>query len=278
MKIFLTGSEGAFGSEFINHLKGYEVLAPKERELDLTDFNLTISTIKRFRPDLICHLAAISDVDLCERDHELAYRVNVLATYYVTLGAVITGARILYISTNYVFDGSRSTPYYEWDSPNPINEYGRTKFLGEEVIRSLTNRYFIVRTAWLFGKNSKTFASKLIEKKEKPPTARVIADQFGSFTYIRDLSTHLVPIISTDYFGIYHLVNKGKGSWFDFLNAAKRKMGFSTEITPVNLTELKLQARRPPDAELGSRIYESIFGQSMRHWEEALDDFIKSLC
>lgn len=277
MKVFLTGSEGALGSEFSKSLVQHEVLALKEAELDLTRFKTTVDAVTAFRPDIVCHLAAISDVDGCEKNKESAYQVNVIATYNVATAANLVGAKILYISTNYVFDGRQSDPYFEWDRPNPVNEYGRTKLLGEEVVRSLTHRYFIVRTSWLFGKNSKTFASRFVENREKPKEMRVITDQQGSFTYTKDLSALLTPLLETSYYGIYHLVNKGKASWFDFLTVAKKYLNFSTEIRQVKLAELSLSAQRPVDAELGSRCYEGIFGQTMRRWEEALLDFVKSI-
>ncbi len=277
MKIFLTGVEGALGSEFIKHLDQYTVLSPKEAELDLTNFKKTVKTIRTFHPDLVCHLAAISDVDGCERKPAEAYRVNVMATYNVTTGANLVGAKILYVSTNYVFKGDQAELYYEWDKPDPINEYGRTKLLGEKAVKALTHRYFIVRTSWLFGKNSKTFASKLIENPKPPPEAKVIADQFGSFTYTKDLSASLALLIDTSYYGLYHLVNKGKASWFDFLKTAQQYLGLPMKIIPVNVADLNLSARRPMDAGLGSRFYEEIFDCTMRSWEDALHDFIKSL-
>jgi len=278
MKIFLTGVEGALGSELIKHLSGHQILAPLENELDLRNFPKVVDLMRDFRPEVVCHLAAISDVDGCEKDKVLADAVNVQGTYAVATGANLTGAKIVYISTNYVFEGNHADPYYEWDQTSPVNEYGRTKLQGEVVIRSLTHRYFIVRTSWLFGRKSKTFASRLIETSPKPKEAKVIIDQYGCFTYTKDLSALLARLLTTDYFGVYHLANRGKASWYDFLRHAQQQMRFDTLITPVKLRDLKLSARRPVDAELGSRCYQAIFGESMRNWQEALDDFIKSLC
>ncbi len=277
MRIFLTGVEGALGSELVKHLDGHRVMAPLENELDLRNFPKVVAWVRDFKPEVICHLAAISDVDGCEQNKALANAVNVQGTYAVATGANLTGAKIFYISTNYVFDGNHADPYYESDQPSPLNEYGRTKLQGEVVIRDLTHRHFIVRTSWLFGRKSKTFASRLIETDPKPKEAKVIIDQFGCFTYTKDLSAGLARLLNTDYFGIYHLVNRGKASWYDFLKHARQQLRFDTVITPVNTADLKLSAPRPVDAELGSRCYEAVFGESMRSWPEALDDFITSL-
>ncbi|MEO0184724.1 MAG: dTDP-4-dehydrorhamnose reductase [candidate division WOR-3 bacterium] len=279
MKIFITGSQGCLGTALQNLLRQENVnfLGVDIQQLDISDFKKLNETILNYRPDVILHFAAISDVDACEKEPDLALRINTLATLGIVTIAHKINAKLLYVSTNFVFDGKSEEPYYEYDLPDPISQYGKTKFLGEKYIRELYDRYYIVRTAWIFGKNSKTFASKFLQQKEKPHSVSVICDQFGSFTYAPDLAEAILAIIKSDNYGTYHLVNAGSGTWLDFLLKAKELMRFTTELVPVKTEELNLPAPRPMFAPLGSRNYEYLFDRKMRSWHEALADFVKTL-
>lgn len=279
MKVFITGAEGALGSEVQVLLRKEKInfLGVDIKQIDITDFKKTNEIILNYRPDAILHFAAISNVDECENNKDLAYRVNVLSTLGLAIIARKIGAKLLYTSTNFVFDGKSEEPYLEYSPPNPICEYGRTKLIGENCIREVHDRFFIVRTSWLFGKKSKTFISQFLQNNEKPKALNVICDQIGSFTYIPDLSEAIFFLIKSENFGTYHITNSGFGTWVDFALRAKDLMKFPTEIIPVKLEELNLPAPRPRFAPLGSRNYEFLFGQKMRGWEDALISFIQSL-
>ncbi len=257
--------------ENVNHL-GVDV-----PQLDISDFKKVNETIINYKPDIILHFAALSDVDACERDPELAFRINTLSTLGITISARKINAKLLYTSTNFVFNGNSEKPYYEYDEPNPISEYGKTKYLGEKYIRETYNRFYIVRTSWLFGKNSKTFASKFLQQREKPHSISVICDQIGSFTYVLDLAEAIFNIIKSENYGTYHIVNGDYGTWLDFLLKAKEIMKFNTELIPVKTDELNLPAPRPKFAPLGSKNYEFLFGKKLRPWQNALVEFIKTL-
>ncbi len=279
MKIFVSGANGALGLEMQSLLRQENIkfLAADIKQLDIIDFRKTRETLLNYRPDVIYHFAAISDVDFCEKNPELAYRTNALSTLGLTVIAKELGARIVYVSTNFVFDGCSEKPYIEYSLTNPINVYGRTKLLGENYIKDSGNRFCIVRTSWLFGRKAKTFLSKFLISDKKPGSIDVICDQFASFTYVPDLASALLSLIRSENHGVFHIVNKGIGSWFDFALEAKELLKFKTEIKAVETEELGLAASRPRFTPLESTHYEFFFNKSMRTWQEALVHFVNSI-
>jgi dTDP-4-dehydrorhamnose reductase len=279
VKVFITGAAGALGAEMqrILHRERIDFLPTDLKELNITDQEKTAAVVGNYRPDVILHLAAISDVDACEQNRELALRTNALGSLGLARCTERIGAKIIYLSSNFVFDGKGNHAYQELSVPNPINEYGRTKLLGEHYIKDNCHRFFIVRTAWLFGKNSKTFIPRFLVEPRKPGSINVIRDQIGSFTYIPDLAEAICLLITSEDYGIYHLVNRGVGSWYDFALAAKGLMGFKTEIEPVNTATLKLAAPRPRFAPLDSSHFEAGFRRSLPEWQDALKRFIQTI-
>ena len=279
MKIFVSGANGALGREMTGLLirEGIEHLATDIDALDVTDFRQTHNALFDYRPDVILHFAAVSDVDQCEKDQENALRVNALSSLGLGTIAEKINARILYTSTNFVFDGSDQAPYSEKSKPNPINSYGRSKLLGETYIRKSCPRHFVIRTSWLFGRYSRNFISRFLNSETKPKSLNVVCDRCASFTYTVDLAKTLLAIIQSEKYGIYHIVNRGEGSFLDFLLKAKELMQFNTEIRPIRVEELKLPAPRPKYAPLASHNYEDLFKQRMRSWPDALAEFVGQL-
>jgi len=279
MKIFISGAEGALGTEMTRLLRKEKIkfLATDIKQLDITDFRATHKVLLDYRPDAILHFAAVSDVDTCEREQDLALQLNALSTMGLSIIANKLGAKMLYTSTNFIFDGNSEEPYSEYSMPHPISEYGRTKLLGERYIKDICDRYFIARTSWLFGQNSKTFISKFLASDKKPGSIDVICDQFASLTFIDHLAEAILRIIKSENYGIYHVVNRGVASWLDFVLRAKKIMRFRTTIRAVKTEELNLLAKRPRFSPLASHNYEFLFSCQMKSWEEALTDFIKSL-
>jgi len=279
VKIFISGANGALGTDMQNLLRKQSInfYATDINQLDVVDFTKTNETLLNYRPDVILHFAAISNVDACEENKEHTFRVNALSSLGLAIIAKKIGAKILYVSTNFVFDGAEEKSYTEYSHPNPINEYGITKSLGENYVKDICDRYFIVRTSWLFGKNSKTFISKFLVSENKLGSIDVICDQFASFTYTVDLADVILLLIKSENYGIFHIVNKNIGSWLDFALKAKEIMKFKTEIKPIKTEELNLPAPRPRYAPLDSKNFEFLFNKSMRKWEDALAEFIKSI-
>ncbi len=279
MKVFISGADGALGIEMHDILKreGVQVYAADMKQLDVADFRKTNEALLQYRPDVIVHCAAISNVDVCETTKDLAFRVNTLSSLGLATIARKLNAKMVYISTNFVFDGTQEQPYHEYSLPNPINEYGRTKLFGEQGVKDICHRHFIVRTSWMFGKHTKNYIPQFLVNENKPGSIDVICDLFASFTYVPDLAEALFLLIKSENFGIYHIVNRGSGSWLDFVLKAKEQMQFKTEPKPVTTEELHLPAPRPRFSPLESRHYEFLFNRNMRSWEEALAAFIKSI-
>jgi dTDP-4-dehydrorhamnose reductase len=278
MKIFITGANGALGTDMQVLLREGSInfLATDINQLDITDFKKTNETLLNYRPDVILHFAALSNVDECEENKELASRVNALSCLGLAIISKKLKAKMLYVSTNFVFDGNSEDAYLEYSQTKPINEYGKTKLLGEEYVKNSCDYYYIVRTSWLFGKKSKTFISKFLTLENKPSSIDAICDQFGTFTYTVDLAEVILQLIKSENYGIYHIVNKGIGTWLDFVLKAKELMKFKTEISPIKTEELNLPAPRPKFAPLASKNFEFLFGKHLRTWEQALNGFIKS--
>ena len=252
-------------------------LATDIKQLDITDFEQTNKVVSRYRPDAILHFAAVSDVDACETDRDNALRVNGLSTMGLALIAKRLRARLLYTSTNFVFSGAGEESYAEHSVPDPVNEYGRTKLIGERYVRDICERYFIVRTSWLFGRNAKTYLSKFLAADKKPASLNVICDQFGSLTYVEHLAEAILRIIKSENYGMYHIVNRGVASWLDFALRAKKIMRFRTTLRSVKTDELKLPAKRPRYAPLASHNYEFLFSCQMKPWEAGLNEYITLL-
>jgi len=279
MKIFITGADGALGKEMqqVLHKNSINCVASDLNQLDIADFKKTNESLLKHRPDIILHFAAISNVDYCEENKDLAFHVNALGTYGLAIIAKKINAKILYVSTNYVFDGSQEKPYLEHNATAPINEYGKTKLIGENYIKELCPRYFIVRTSWLFGKGSKNYVPKFIADDKKSVSINVICDQFASFTYILDLAEAILLLLKSENYGTYHLTNRGVGSWLDFGLEAKELMKFKTELNPIKVKELNLAALRPRFAPLASKNFEFFFKQNLRSWKDGLAEYIKSI-
>ena len=214
--LIITGHKGQLGRQLQAAFAGHEILG-----LDMPEDDITAPAIRDritgFRPDLILHAAAYTDVDGCETNPDLAFRVNAVGTQNVALAAAQTGAALLYISTNEVFDGSRRDLYREWDAVNPTSVYARSKAAGEQIVRDLAGgRFYICRVAWLFGPGGDNFVTKILAGAEKYGALKVAADEFGNPTYAPDLAQAIVRLAATGQFGIYHLTNAGFCSRHEF--------------------------------------------------------------
>ncbi|MBE0432857.1 dTDP-4-dehydrorhamnose reductase [candidate division WOR-3 bacterium] len=279
MKAFISGAAGALGQEVVRQLRRAKAkfLATDIKQLDITDFQKTSKVLFDYRPDVILHFAAVSDVDGCETDRDRALRVNGLSTMGLAIIAKRLRAKMLYTSTNCVFSGAGEDAYTEYSRPDPVNEYGRTKLLGESYVKDICDRYFIVRTSWLFGRNAKTYLSRFLAEEKKPASINVICDQFASLTYVEHLAEAILRIVKSENYGIYHIVNSGIASWLDFVLRAKKIMRFRTTIRAIKIEELNLPAKRPRYSPLASHNYEYLFSCQMKTWEEGLNEYITLL-
>ncbi|AGB42121.1 dTDP-4-dehydrorhamnose reductase [Halobacteroides halobius DSM 5150] len=275
MKILITGGKGQLGLDLKKLLdKEHEVYAWDIDELDITQGEEVINKIAGLNPEIIIHAAAYTDVDGCEENMNLAYQVNAYGTRNVAVACQECNARLVYISTDFVFDGTKDKPYIEFDQANPLNIYGESKLAGEEFVKNLLNRYYIVRTAWLYGEDGNNFIKTMLELAKKKESLDVVNDQVGSPTYTRDLSQAIQELITTDLYGIYHVSNSGESSWYQFARKIFEYTETEIEVNPVTSQEFTRLATRPKYSVMQNYSLEQGLDYKMRNWEEALKDYL----
>ena len=273
MKIIVTGADGQLGTELQRVLGKEDLYATGIEELDITDYDAVVREVNRFGPDLIIHAAAFTDVDGAELNPDLAYKVNAVGTQNLSVAARGAGAMILYVSTDFVFDGQKKAPYHEFDDVGPLSVYGRSKLAGERYVQSLTNSAYICRTAWLYSRHGHNFVKTMLRLGEEGRTVRVVDDQLGSPTSAADLAAKLAEIGLSGRFGIYHTTNGGQTSWFGFAAKIFELAGMDVEMEPITSGQLDRPAPRPANSVLRSLGLELQGLEPMRSWEEALADY-----
>jgi dTDP-4-dehydrorhamnose reductase len=275
MRIYLTGAKGQLGRALMRRLAQHDLLGVDLPEVDLTDLNAARSSLAAFKPDLIIHAAAYTDVDGAARNPDLAYRVNALGTRNVAVASEAIGAALLAISTNEVFDGAKHEPYLEFDPTNPINPYAKSKLAAEVFVRDLTTRFFIVRTAWLYGLGGNNFVKKIIAHADTEGKLRVVTDEVSSPTYTEDLITAIEQLSATGAYGIYHFTNDGVCSRYEFAQKILELSGRThIPIEPIVLADYPRPSTPPPYAPLRNFCGAQI-GITLRPWQDALADYLQ---
>ena len=276
MRIFITGAQGQLGRALLAQFADGAVFPGDLPECDITDRACVAQAVSQFEPDVVVHAAAMTDVDGCARDPDAAYRVNALGTQNVALACQSAGCPMLYVSTNEVFDGSKTEPYLEFDAANPINAYGRSKLAGETVVRDLLTRFYIVRTAWLYGQEGNHFVSKIIRRADKEGRLRVVADEVGSPTYAQDLASGVRRLIQTGAFGVYHFVNDGIASRYDLARQIMQLGGRGhVPVEPITLAEFSRPSTPPPYTPLRN-FCGAALGITFRPWQAALAEYLST--
>ncbi len=272
MKIIITGADGQVGSALQKAFEEHTLFLA-----DLPDFDITRPEIVgRFaaeKPDLILHPAAMTNVDACARNPQLAYQVNAFGTQNMALVSLRTGAPMVYISTNEVFDGTADEPYHEFAPTNPINPYAVSKLAGEKIAARLTQKLYIVRIAWAFAKGSNMFPQKIIRAADKYGELKVVTDEISSPTYVPDLVAALKKLVATDHFGTYHLTNSGICSRYEFAQEILRVSGRGdVPVLPIT-SEAFERASTPPKYAPLQNNFAAALGITMRPWQAALADY-----
>lgn len=277
MKVLITGAGGGLGRDLLIHLQaaGYEVHGFDRRKLDVTDADRVRATMMRLKPDAVIHAAAYTAVDQAETESDACYRVNVLGTRNVAIAAEETGAKLVYISTDYVFDGEKGELYQEYDLPKPINRYGYTKYAGELLVRSLSSRWYIVRVSWLYSAHGNNFVKTMLQLAAEREEIQIVDDQIGSPTYTADVARFLAELLRTSYYGIYHATNRGSCSWYEFAREIFALKGLTVKLEPVSTDEFPRPAKRPRYSVLDHMSIRAQGFARMRHWREALRDFLR---
>lgn len=276
MKILVTGANGQLGQELVRFPAPpeLEIVGLGREELDVTDPGQCRNAMLTYKPDVVIHCAAYTKVDQAESEPEEAYRVNGEGTRNAVVAAEQIGAKFVYISTDYVFDGRAITPYREDDRPNPLSVYGRTKLAGEEFVSSLSSRHFIVRTSWVFGKYGSNFVKTMLKLAEERDSVKVVNDQIGSPTYTLDLAGFLFDLVKTGHYGVYHASNTGACSWYEFAKAIFAEKGLDVRVEPCSTAEFPRPAMRPAYSVLDHGAIRANGFEPLRPWREALRHYL----
>ena len=272
MRILLTGANGQLGYELQRALSGEDLILADQPDYELTDPKIRDKIVST-RPNVVIHTAGYTDVDGCERDPETAFTVNAQGTRRVAEGAAKANARLIYISTDYVFDGKKTEPYTERDPVNPLNVYGRSKLLGEQEALAVCPETLIIRTSWLYGANGKNFVKTILQLAASRPEIRVVNDQRGSPTYARDLAGTIAQMIRRDARGLVHAGGEGECTWYEFAVAIIQETGSDCRLIPISTAESGRLAPRPSYSVLSTAFLHQ-HGLSLPPWREGVKQFL----
>ena len=276
MKVLVTGVGGQLGYDVCKELDrlGIENKGADVQDFDLTDGDAVMAAVKAYAPDAIIHCAAYTNVEKAESMPEVCADVNGMGTLNMVRAALKVNAKLMYISTDYVFSGEGDEPFQVNDPYDPQNVYGLTKAQGEEAVRSLMQRYFIIRTAWVFGKNGRNFVKTMLRLGAEKDQLNVVCDQFGSPTYTPDLARLMCEMIRTNRYGVYHATNEGFCSWADFAAEIMRQSGRKCRIHPVTTEEYNSPTKRPANSRLSKRNLDEAGFSRLPAWQDALARYL----
>ena len=279
MKVLVTGARGQLGPDVVQELERQGILAVgvDMEEMDITDADAVDLVVKDSGADAVIHCAAYTAVDAAEENASLCQRVNRDGTKNIAMACLKYGKKMLYISTDYVFDGEGEKPWGPEDHANPVNVYGRTKYEGELAVRETLEAYFIVRVSWVFGLHGKNFVKTMLRLSGERECLHVVDDQFGSPTYTRDLAVLLAAMVQTDKYGVYHATNEGICSWYEFACEIFRQAERTVQVEAVPSDAFPVKAKRPHNSrmEKGKLTREGFF--RLPRWEDALSRYLREL-
>lgn len=276
LRILVTGANGQLGREISRAGQQHELILTDVNDCDITDAAAVRAFFRDAKPEAVVHCAAYTNVDAAEADGDTAFRVNVIGSQNIAAGCLENGARMVYVSTDYVFDGEKQEPYREFDSVNPQNVYGRTKHQGEEIVRQILGRHYIVRTAWLYG-DGNNFVRTMLRLAEQNTSLKVVNDQVGTPTSTAELVKAIFGLLDSDAYGTYHATCQGQCSWYEFAREIFRQAGKQIEVIPVATNEFPRPARRPAHSVLDNYMLRMTVGDPMTFWKEALQEYMFSL-
>lgn len=279
MKVLVTGAKGQLGYDVLQELqrRNIESIGISHTNFNIADFNIASKCIKEYCPDVVIHCGAYTAVDRAEIESEYCRLVNVETTKNIAKICKQLDCKMIYISTDYVFDGKKKGFYETDDIPNPQNTYGRTKLEGEKIVRELLNKFFIVRTSWAFGINGQNFVKTMLKLSINNTQIKVVADQYGSPTYTYDLASLLCDMCLSEKYGIYHATNEGVCNWAEFAEEIMKDAKRDTEIIPVTAAEYGDKVNRPMNSRLSKRKLKENGFSLLRSWQDALEEYINIL-
>jgi len=273
MKVVLLGAKGMLGFDLKEALADYELFAFDKDDFDIRDSKRANNCINRIKPDVVINSAAYTDVDDCETNKKLSFNVNGYAVGNLAKICNKINARLIHISTDYVFDGKNKKGYMESSNPSPINTYGKSKLLGEILLKKNAKKYFLIRTSWLYGKNGENFVNNILDKAKRVNILHVVNDQSGCPTYTKDLAEKISSIfVASKNYGTYHITNSGHCSWFEFAGEILKIAKIKKKIIPISSSEINRPALRPKvSILLNTKV------APLRNWREALKEYLCDL-
>ncbi|MCE5300073.1 MAG: dTDP-4-dehydrorhamnose reductase [Spirochaetia bacterium] len=276
MKVLVFGGTGLLGTDIIEACKDeYKMVKSGSAECDITDAAKVYDFVKTHRPDVVINSAAITDVDKCESDHDTAFKINAMGPKNIAIACRDFNARLMHISTDYVFDGKKGDSYSEFDKPNPINVYGQSKLLGEELVQTSGAKYMIIRTAWIFGSHRKHFVDYVAESITNGTEIVAVKDMVSSPTFSVDLADTIKALIPLNQYGVFHACNKGYCSRVQMVEEIMKIMRKTTRVQVMNQSQWKRPAARPVFSALKNYHLHLMDIDTMAGWRDALKRYIK---
>lgn len=277
MRFLVTGVKGQLGHDVMEELalRGHEGIGTDVEEMDITDEKTVERVMGSVQVDGVIHCAAYTAVDAAEDNVELCKRINANGTEYIARMCKKLDLPMMYISTDYVFDGEGERPWEPEDERNPLNVYGESKYLGELAVQKNLEKFYIVRIAWVFGVNGNNFIKAMLNKAKTTDKVSVVSDQVGSPTYTRDLAVLLVDMMETDRYGIYHATNEGICNWYEFAKEIFAQAGLKMEVTPISADEYPAKATRPHNSRMNKDKLEEEGFRRLPSWQDALQRYLK---
>lgn len=279
MKVLVTGANGQLGQDVMMQLEAHKIdhLGTDRDTLDITSETSVRNCMNAYNPDVVIHCAAYTAVDLAESHKDQCYQINVLGTRYLAESAADCGAKFVYISTDYVFDGKGTDAFTVNDQPNPVNYYGETKYQGELEVQHTLNEFFILRISWVFGVYGNNFVKTMLRLGCSRNDISVVSDQVGSPTYTKDVAEMILKMIGTESYGIYHMTNGGFCSWADFATEIFRQSATQCRVHPILTKDYKTEAVRPLNSRMETETTYLKFGMKQRSWQSALGDYLNKM-
>jgi dTDP-4-dehydrorhamnose reductase len=276
VRVLVMGASGMLGTDLLQEWQSDQLIPASSSDADIREPAQVRALVDRYRPDWIILAAAYTDVDGSERNRELAFAVNGSGSENVARAAAEFGAKVFYISTDYVFDGKSGRPYKPEHPIGPLNVYGASKAAGEAAVQKFSKGWCIARTSWLFGASGSSFPEKILQASETRPELKVVADQYGSPTFTRDLAVAIRDLIRANAGNIVNVTNSGSCSWFEFAKEILRQAGRKTPVLPISTAEANRLAIRPAYSVLAPNSL-TVYGVTLRPWQDALSVYLSEL-
>ncbi len=272
MKTIVFGAHGQLGTEMCDQLRAnhIEYFPLDQADVDITNIEMVIHKVSEYKPTHVINCAAYTQVDKCETEQDLAYAVNAIGARNIAIASEKVGAKLIHISTDFVFDGMKNTPYYEFDEVNPLSVYGKTKLAGESFVERFSSKYFIIRTSWLYGHYGANFVKTMLKLSETRDELSVVNDQMGSPTYVDDLVQGILLVLSTEKYGVYHYSNEGNCTWNEFAEKIFELSGRQVKVNKITGEEFGAPAVRPNYSVMEKYMFRQEFGYTAPKWEKSL--------